>query len=147
MPTKMNALSSGSSALMTRTAPGHLLMLSGGHFAFEDVALLMVALKQVRKNDCVLRSKGKPKYFLFRLWEHWLRDRKVLTNTPSVTYHSKAKGLCIPYVYANMTSSACTIKIQAWLVEHPISCVLVHNYEHPEYSLVQVPPTITLPNY
>jgi hypothetical protein len=63
MPTKMNALSSGSSALMMRTALGRLLILSGGHFAFEDAALLMVALKQVRKNDCVLRCKGKPKYF------------------------------------------------------------------------------------
>ncbi len=63
MPTKMNASSSGSSALMMRTAPGCLLILSGGCFAFEDAALLMVALKQVRKNDCVLRSKGKPKYF------------------------------------------------------------------------------------
>jgi hypothetical protein len=62
----------------------------------------------------------------------------VLTNTPSVTYHSKAKGPCIPYVYANMTSSACPIKIQAKLVKHPISCVLVHNYERPEYSLVRV---------
>ncbi len=61
-----------------------------------------------------------------------------MTNAPSVTYHSKAKGSCIPYVYANMTSSACPIKIQAKLVEHPISCVLVHNYEHPEYSLVRV---------
>ncbi len=70
MPTKMNALSSGSSALMTRTVPGHLLILLGGHFAFEDAALLIVALKGVCKNDCVLRSKGKPKYFLFRLWEH-----------------------------------------------------------------------------
>ncbi len=64
MPTKMNALSSGSSTLMMRTAPGHLLILLGGHFDFEDAALLMVALKQVRKNDCVLRSKGKLKYFL-----------------------------------------------------------------------------------
>jgi hypothetical protein len=63
MPTKMNALSSGSSALMTRTMPGRLLILSGGRFAFEDAALLMVALKQVHKNDCVLRSKGKPKHF------------------------------------------------------------------------------------
>ena len=63
MPTKMNALSSGSSALMTRNAPGRLLILSGGHFAFKDAALLMVPLKRVRKNDCVLRSKGKPKYF------------------------------------------------------------------------------------
>ena len=70
MPTKMNALSSGSSALMTPTAPGCLLILSGGRFAFEDAALLMVALKRVRKNECVLRSKGKPNYFLFRLWEH-----------------------------------------------------------------------------
>ncbi len=63
MPTKMNALSSGSSALMTRTAPGCFLILLGGRFAFEDAALLMVALKRVRENDCVLRSKGKPKYF------------------------------------------------------------------------------------
>ena len=64
MPTKMNALSSVLSALMMRTMPGHLLILSGGRFAFKDVALLMVALKRVRKNDCVLRSKGKLKYFL-----------------------------------------------------------------------------------
>ena len=63
MPTKMNALSSGLSALMTCTTPGRLLILLGGRFAFEDAALLMVALKRVRKNDCVLRSKGKPKYF------------------------------------------------------------------------------------
>ncbi len=63
MPTKMNALSSGSSALMMRTMPGRLLILSGGRFAFEDAALLMVALKRVHKNDCVLRSKRKPKYF------------------------------------------------------------------------------------
>ncbi len=36
-----------------------------------------------------------------------------------------------------MTSSACPIKVQAKLVEHPISCVLMHNYERPEYSLVR----------
>jgi hypothetical protein len=138
MPTKMNALSSRSSALMTRTAPGHLLILSGGHFAFKDAVLLMVALKQVRKNDCVLRSKGKPKYYFIWAVGTLIRDRKVLTNTPSVTYHSKAKGLCIPYVYANMTLSACPIKTQAKLVEHQISCVLVHNYQHLEYSLVRV---------
>jgi hypothetical protein len=63
MPTKMNALSSKLSALMMRTTPGRLSILLGGRFAFKDVALLMVALKQVRKNDCVLRSMEKPKYF------------------------------------------------------------------------------------
>jgi hypothetical protein len=65
MPTKMNALSSGLSALMTHTAPGCLLILLGGCFAFEDAALIMVALKQVHKNDCVLRSNGKPNYFFY----------------------------------------------------------------------------------
>jgi hypothetical protein len=63
MPTKMNALSSGLSTLMMRTMPEPLVILLGGCFAFEDMALLMVALKRVRKNDSVLISKGKPKYF------------------------------------------------------------------------------------